>query len=95
MHKRLARIALVLVGGCAFAGCNVGGVADFPSVDAGPGKPDLGPDVARDVTGIVVNLPDAPIASETGGTSCVAIDPIAVLKFMLQFFTNKHKISLV
>ena len=74
MHKCLARIALVLFVGCAFAGCNVGGVASSPNVDASTGKPDLGPDLARDVEIVVINQPDALAAFETGGTSCVTID---------------------
>ena len=72
MHDRLARVALVVFAGCAFAGCNVGGVTKDPGVDASPPKPDLRPDIARDV--LVVSLPDAPTASETGGPSCISID---------------------
>jgi fibro-slime domain-containing protein len=73
MHKCLVRIVLVLFGWCAFASCTNPAVVPTPEGDAGPPKPDLGPDIARDSqwTG---SLPDAPIAPETGGTSCVTID---------------------
>jgi fibro-slime domain-containing protein len=74
MHKRLARIALVGFLGLAFGGCDVGGVANNPRVDASAPRPDLGPDFARDVEPVVINMPDAPLASETGGTSCINID---------------------
>ena len=73
MKSSLARIALVLFAGGAWAGCSAGGVAYHPEVDASP-APDLGPDVTRDVGIVVIPIPDAPIASETGGTSCVRLD---------------------
>jgi len=72
MCNRLARIALVLFWGWVFPGCN-GGVAVNLNLDADP-MPDLGPDLARDVGIVVVNLPDTPAASETAGMSCFAID---------------------
>ena len=66
MHKRLARIALVGFLGVAFGGCDVGGVANNPRVDASAPRPDLGPDFARDVEPVVINMPDAPLASFPG-----------------------------
>jgi len=71
MHKHLTRIALVLIAVCPFAGCNNGSVATGPGPDAG--SDDLGPDTVRDMGIVIINLPDAPVPSETGGTSCVTI----------------------
>jgi cysteine-rich repeat protein len=74
MYKRLARIALVLFAGYAFAGCDKGGAVTNLVPDASVAQPDLGPDTHRDVGVVVITLPDGPAASETGGTSCVTID---------------------
>jgi cysteine-rich repeat protein len=64
MHKRLTRIAFVLIGWCPFVGCvnNPGEVSPI-SPDASPPGPDLGPDISRDVQPWV-GLPDAWVASE-------------------------------
>jgi len=70
MHKGLARITLVLFAGYALAGCTNGVVTNL-GADAGAVQPDLGSDTPRDVGSVVIILPDAPITSETGGTSCV------------------------
>jgi fibro-slime domain-containing protein len=74
MCTRLVRISCVLLAGGAVVGCNIGGVAKNPGYDASPAKLDVAPDLSRDGVSIVVNLPDAPAESETGGTSCIAID---------------------
>ena len=70
MHKRLARITLVLFAGYAFAGCSSGVVETKPGADGSAPLPDVGPGTLRDVGRVVVTLPDSPTASETGVTSC-------------------------
>jgi fibro-slime domain-containing protein len=73
MRKILVGIALVPLLGIALVGCDVGGVAKDQHIDGGTAKPDVGPDRERAEV-VVINLPDAPIGSEVGGTSCISID---------------------
>ncbi len=68
MYKGLARIALVLFAGCALAGCTNPSVVANGGADASLPGPDLGSGIGDDVQVRVVNLPDAPAGSETGGT---------------------------
>ncbi len=77
MRNTLARFVVVGLAGLGLGGCNSGGVAVDPHIDAGTSGPEVPRDTAHDSTPVVINL-DGPSATDTAPTSCVQVAGVTV-----------------